>query len=91
LLEASTDGGTNFSIIIENTLNNPGHTNFLQRSFTLPPELKNQSSVKFRWRVKGNGIRTTGTIRFDDILITTKISIDAGITNFFYFPQFPVV
>jgi hypothetical protein len=90
LLEASTDGGANFSTIGD-TLKNPGHTNFLQRGFTLPPELNSQSSVKFRWRVIGNGTGTTGTIRFDDILITTKISIDAGITNLSSFPQFPVV
>lgn len=91
LLEASTDGGTNFSVTIGDTLQNPGHTNFLQRSFMLPPELNNQSSVKFRWQVIGNGNGTTGTIRFDDILIATKTSIDAGITNVFNFPQFPVM
>ncbi|MBU1422544.1 MAG: lamin tail domain-containing protein, partial [Bacteroidetes bacterium] len=64
--------------------------NYLQRRFSLPRSLNNQTNVTFRWRVIGNGTGTTGTIRFDDIFISTKTAIDIGITNMSYLPLFPI-
>ncbi len=91
LLEASTDGGLNYIIIIGDTLKNPGHTNYFQRKLKLPSSLDDLSYVKFRWRVVGNGTGSTGTIRFDDIYISTKTAIDIGITNTSYQPLFPIM
>ncbi len=91
LLEASTDGGTNFNILICDTLKNPGHTNYIERIFPLPAVLNNKSDVKFRWNILGNGSGTTATIRFDDIIITAKSQQDLGIVKAFYDPFFPTM
>ncbi len=90
LLEASIDGGLNYNIVIGDTLKYAGHTNFFQRRFSIPTILNNQSNVRFRWRVVGNGNGSTGTIRFDDIEISVKTLLDIGIINMNYSPLFPV-
>ena len=90
LLEASTDGGSTFPIPVSDTLKYIGHTNYFQRRFNLPNSLDNRQNVKFRWRVIGNGTGTTGTVRFDDIYISTITVIDIGISEVSFLPKFPV-
>lgn len=90
LVEASTDGGTTYNLIISDTLKYAGHTNYLQRKIRLPELLNNQSNVKFRWRVIGNGTGTTGTIRFDDVIITVKVKTDLGISSVSHQPIYPI-
>ncbi|MDA0987375.1 MAG: lamin tail domain-containing protein [Bacteroidetes bacterium] len=53
--------------------------NYIKRSIPLPLILQNKDSVNFRLKIVGNGTGSTGTIRFDDFLITVKINIDLGI------------
>ncbi len=91
LIEASTDGGNTFNLIISDTIKYAGHTNYLQRRIQLPELLNNQANVKFRWRIIGNGTGTTGTIRFDDVMITAKVKTDIGISSVNYNPIYPII
>jgi hypothetical protein len=91
LIEASTNGGTTFDIPISDTLKNPGTTSYLVRKFILPSSLDNQSNVKFRWRVIGNGTGTSGTIRFDDIGISALYNTDVSVNCISFFPAFPII
>lgn len=91
LIEASTDGGNTYNYILSDTIKNAGHTNYLQRRIQLPELLNNRANVKFRWRVIGNGAGTTGTIRFDDIMITAKVTTDLGISSVNYNPIYPII
>jgi len=91
LIEASTDGGTTFSIQIGDTLKNPGTTTYVLRKLKFPSTINGQSAVKIRWRVAGDGTGKTGTIRFDDVTISTVSSIDAGISAISISPPYPVV
>jgi hypothetical protein len=90
LLEVSTDGGNTYTLILGDTLQYAGHTNYLQRKIRLPELLNNQTNTIFRWRVIGNGTGTTGTIRFDDVYVTTKVKTDLGISSVNHQPIFPV-
>jgi len=90
LVEASTDGGASFAVLISDTLTNPGVTTYVRRAYALPPVLDNQQSVKIQWRVLGDGTGgQTTTIRFDDIRLTVKILHDVGPTRVEFLPQFP--
>lgn len=91
LVEASTDGGNTYNLIISDTIKYAGHTNYLQRKIQLPELLSNQANVKFRWRVIGNGTGTTGTIRFDDVIITVKVKTDLGISSTNHQPIHPII
>ncbi|MGA2623589.1 MAG: lamin tail domain-containing protein [Bacteroidota bacterium] len=91
LIEASTDGGTNFSIQIGDTLRNPGTTAYVRRKLKLPPAINGHAGVMIRWRVAGDGTGKTGTIRFDDVTVSTVSSIDAGISAIRFAPPYPVV
>lgn len=91
LLEASTDGGTTFTLQIGDTLKNPGTTSYIQRRLNLPLSLNNQPSVKIRWRVVGNGTGTSGTFRIDNVRITAIAQVDGGVTAIHFFPAFPVI
>ena len=90
LIEASTDGGSTFTIGLSDTLQNPGTTSYVIRKLKLPGLLNNQSSVKFRWNVIGNGTGATGTIRFDDIKISARYNYDAAVTYIYFQPNFPI-
>jgi hypothetical protein len=91
LIEASTDGGSTFTVQIGDTLHNPGTTSYVLRNLKLPSSLSNKSSVKIRWRVVGNGKGTTGTIRFDDVTITALYHLDASVAGIYFQPAFPVI
>jgi len=90
LIEASTDGGSTFTIGLSDTLQNPGTTSYVIHKLKLPGLLNNQSSVKFRWNVIGNGTGATGTIRFDDIKISARYNYDAAVTYIYFQPNFPI-
>ncbi len=70
LVEASTDGGTTFSVTVSDTIKNAGTTAYVSRRMALPHSFDNQSNIKIRWRIIGNGTGTTGTLRYDDIVVT---------------------
>ncbi|MDI6804090.1 MAG: lamin tail domain-containing protein [Bacteroidota bacterium] len=91
LIEASTDGGTTYNLIISDTLIYAGHTNYLQRKIHLPELLNNKPNVRFRWRVIGNGTGTIGTIRFDDVIISAKVKTDIGILSVNFNPIYPIM
>ncbi len=91
LIEASTDGGRIFSIQIGDTLRNPGTTAYLPRKLKLPPAINGQPAVMIRWQVTGDGTGKTGTIRFDNITISTLSSTDAGISAIRFSPLYPMV
>jgi hypothetical protein len=77
---------TAHTIQIGDTLKNSGSTNYLLRSLQLPSSLNNQSAVRFRWRVVGNGSGSTGTLRIDDVVITVQKTIDLSISGMQFLP-----
>lgn len=89
LIEASTDGGSSFTVAMSDTIFNPGTTAYVQRAYRLPAALNNQPDVRFRWRVIGNGSGTTGTLRYDNIGITARGQIDASVSAIYFSPAFP--
>jgi hypothetical protein len=90
LLEAIINDDTTAILRISDTLRNPGNTNYTLRRFALPETLNNQSNIKFRWRVLGNGTGTgAATIRFDDIRITVKKAVDLAVTSLLVSPAVP--
>ncbi|MBA4313624.1 MAG: hypothetical protein C0417_13450 [Chlorobiaceae bacterium] len=91
LIEASTNGGATFDIAISDTLKNPGTTSYVLRKFKLPSSLNNQSNVKLRWCVIGNGTGTSGTIRFDDVSISALYNTDVSVDRISFFPVFPII
>lgn len=90
LVEASTDGGTTFGVVVSDTLQLLNPTTYVRRAFVLPSVLSGKSNVKIRWRVLSDPRgSSTATLRFDDILIMTKTQFDAGITAIAFSPPFP--
>jgi hypothetical protein len=87
LVEAVLMNDTAHTIQIGDTLKNSGSTNYLLRSLQLPSSLNNQSAVRFRWRVVGNGSGATGTLRIDDIDITIQKTIDLSIAGIQFLPS----
>ncbi|MBI3765229.1 MAG: hypothetical protein HY277_01840, partial [Ignavibacteriales bacterium] len=90
IIEASVDAGATFPIVISDTLKNPGVTSYILRVLRLPPTLSNQTRCRIRWRVIGNGTGTSGTLRFDDIIITALAHIDAEVIAVRFSPNLPV-
>ncbi len=86
LVEAMLTNDTANAIQIGDTLKNSGSTNYFLRSLRLPSSLDNQSAVRFRWRVVGNGSGATGTLRIDDVVITAQKAIDLSIAGMQFFP-----
>ncbi|HZY10686.1 MAG TPA: lamin tail domain-containing protein, partial [Bacteroidota bacterium] len=89
ILEASLDGGSSFFIQIGDTLKNPGVTSYVRRNMKIPSSLTNQSMVKIRWRIVGNGTGSTGTLRFDNVSISARAQYDIGIIGISTIPLFP--
>jgi hypothetical protein len=81
LVAASVDSDTAFTIQIGDTLKNSGATSYLLRSLQLPPSLNDQTDVRFRWRVVGNGTGATGTLRIDNVAVTVQKVIDLALTG----------
>ncbi len=91
LIEASTDGGTTFSVPLSDTLANPGTTSYVKRTVPLPATvLSNAPQVRIRWRIIGNGGGTTGTYRLDDIRIEARARKDLALVRLGADPAFPV-
>ncbi len=81
LLLASVDGGLTFAINLSDTLRNPGTSGYSLVTLQLPSSLANQSNVRIRWQVLGDSGSSTGTLRIDDIAITTAVSVDLAVKN----------
>ncbi len=90
LVEASIDGGVSFGIVIGDTLQLTNPTNYVRRVSSLPASLSGMNNVKIRWRVLGDPRGgSTGTLRLDDILITTVTQFDIGVSSVNFTPLFP--
>jgi hypothetical protein len=90
LVEASTDGGATFPILLSDTLRNPGTTAYLRRSLALPSFAGAASGVRIRWRVVGNGLGTTGTYRLDDITVRARGRYDLRLDALSLDPPLPL-
>jgi hypothetical protein len=86
LVEAMLMNDTANTIQIGDTLKNSGSTNYRLRSLQLPSSMNNQSAVRFRWRVVGNGSGATGTLRIDDVVVTVLKTIDLSIAGMQFLP-----
>ncbi|MBI5215181.1 MAG: lamin tail domain-containing protein [Ignavibacteriae bacterium] len=89
LIEASNDSGQTF-FSISDTLKNVS-SSYVLRAVALPDSLAGKNNVRFRWRIVGDGTGTTGTIRFDDISVTTATQIDVAVTSVSFLPLTPFV
>lgn len=90
LVEASMGSDTTFPILIStDTLKLVNSTSYVRRVFSLPSSFDNQDSIRFRWRVVGNGSGATGVIRFDDITISVKKAVDLAVTSLSVSPSAP--
>ncbi len=76
VVEASLDSGATYTVPIGDTLRNAGSTNFVLHGFALPDTLSTSANVRLRWRVLPDPAGATGTLRIDDILVTTKVMHD---------------
>jgi hypothetical protein len=89
VLEASVDGGQTFSVRIGDTLRFILQDSYLLRAMALPQEISNRSGVLIRWRSLGNGTGTTGTLRFDDVVISARAQYDASVDSIRITPALP--
>jgi len=89
LIEASIGSDTTFPILIADTLKFINGTSYVRRILPLPVLLNDKDSVRFRWRVVGNGSGTTGVLRIDDITITVKKAVDLALTALTISPSLP--
>jgi hypothetical protein len=89
LVEAAIEMDTLFSIPLSDTLKHESSTAYVKRTIPLPEGLNGTDSVRFRWRVIGNGSGATGVIRFDDMQITVKKSVDLALTSISLHPALP--
>lgn len=87
--EASVDGGSTYPYQAGGTLLNPGTTSYVRRALGLPAALDDQAAVRIRWRVLGDGTGTSGTLRLDDLRISARAELDAGIIAVLCAPVFP--
>jgi hypothetical protein len=81
LVEASLDNGVSFSIALSDTIKNPGTTGYVATILQLPASLANMKQVRVRWRIVGGSGGATGTLRIDDISLSTTISYDLAPTG----------
>jgi len=72
------------------TLLNTGTTSYVRTELHLSPSLRDQPSVRFRWRILGGSGGTSGTLRLDDILLTTLITNDLSIERLGVNPLYPI-
>ncbi len=89
LIEASVGSDTTFPILIADTIKFVNGTSYVRRNLALPAILNNKDSVRFRWRVVGNGSGATGVLRIDDITLTVKKAIDLALTTITISPILP--
>lgn len=89
LMEASIGSDTIFSIQLSDTLKQESSTAYVKRTIPIPESLNNTDSVRFRWRVAGNGTGATGVIRLDDIQIAVKKSVDLSLRSLSLNPEHP--
>ena len=89
LVEAAIGTDTIFSVQLGDTLKQESSTTYVKRAIPLPEVLNGKASVRFRWRVVGNGTGVTGVIRLDDIQITVKKTIDLSFASISLYPVLP--
>ncbi len=90
LVEASTDSGLTYFPITD-TLKFVIASVYVERNVTIPDSFAGRVNVRFRWRMVGDGTGTTGTIRFDDISLTTATQIDIAVTSISVLPLTPFI
>ncbi len=89
LIEATIGTDTTFPILLTDTIKFVNGTSYVRRNLALPAIVNNKDSVRFRWRVVGNGTGTTGVLRIDDITLTVKKAIDLALTSLTIAPVSP--
>ncbi|MBI4534630.1 MAG: lamin tail domain-containing protein [Ignavibacteriae bacterium] len=90
VLEASLDSGNTFALQIGDTLQNPGHTNYVRHLFVLPETLRTSSRVMLRWRIIADVSGSTGTFRIDDVGVTVQAVADLSLARLQFSPALPV-
>lgn len=81
LVEASTDGGSTYAVIIGDTIRATSSTGYVQTLLHLPHELVGKDSVMLRWRIVPDVTGTTGTFRIDDVALAVIPAHDLAVTG----------
>jgi hypothetical protein len=81
LVEASTDGGEEFGLVIGDTLRPSPEVTYRTVELPLPALLLRSSPVRFRWRTIGGQGGTSGTLRIDDVVITVDALWDVALAG----------
>jgi hypothetical protein len=89
ILETSTDGGSSFDLAVGDTFKNTGTTSYSMRGMKLPSTLSQHAAVCLRWHVLGDGTGTSGTIRIDNVRITTHLQFDLALQSLSVQPLLP--
>ena len=85
VLEFSLSGDTVFTVFGD-TLFNDG-ANYIERKIILPQIISGNPSVRFRWRIIGNGAGATGTYRIDDVTIKIQKIFDLSLSDLKFTPR----
>ncbi len=89
LVEAFPADLSSAPIVLSDTLQNPGISGYIIRSLSLAPLAGHGTSFRIRWRVLGNGTGTTGTIRFDNVIIMARPKFDLAAMHLIFSPAHP--
>jgi hypothetical protein len=81
LIEASTDGGKDFVLIVGDTIHASGETDYRTLTLSLPALLRGYPEVRFRWRTIAGSDGASGTLRIDDVMITADAAYDVAIVG----------
>ncbi len=79
LVEASTDGGEEFGLVVGDTIRPSPET--VYQTFALPFPALLRSPARFRWRTIAGIDGTSGTLRIDDIVITADAMWDVALAG----------
>ncbi|MCK5572209.1 MAG: lamin tail domain-containing protein, partial [Bacteroidetes bacterium] len=90
VLELSTDGGASFPVSVGDTLKpDAGFGQYLFSHIPLPDTLRHVRSVVIRWRVVPDTAGSSGTIRFDDVVVQQQLSTDLEVSLVRFMPSHP--
>jgi hypothetical protein len=81
LLEASTDDGANFGVVVGDTPKATGVADYQTVTLSLPSLLRGLSAVRFRWRTVADNAGANGTLRIDDVIVTADVEHDVAISG----------
>ena len=90
VVEASTDAGGTFDLMVGDTIRASASTGYEQTRLDVPRVLTGKDAVVFRWRIVPDATGTTGTFRIDDVTVSVLPAHDLGVTRVRMEPATPI-